>query len=257
MSGIKMYVIPTGVLTLDQSNLTFGMGLGKKVTVPVAVYLIRTANMNILFDTGCDPGVIEDPEKIWGKMAKVVAVEMKQEDHLVNRLKEIKLDPDEIDYVILSHLHMDHAGGVKLFRRAKIVVQQDEFRFAFHPDFFLKGAYVRTDFDHLDLNWKLIDGDEIICPGVTVVMTQGHTPGHQSLVVDLEKTGKVILPGDCVNMMANLERVAAPGVVWDFSLALKSMKRIKVLVESANATIFFAHDMEFWERIKKSPDFYE
>jgi len=158
--------------------------------------------------------------------------------------------------VVLSHLHFDHAGGTALFPSSELIVQQDEYAYAHYPASFFASFYYRKNFDLPGYRWRLLEGDAELIPGVTVLRSDGHTPGHQSLLVELPDTGPVILAGDCCYWQRSIDEEIPPGVVWDPTRAMHSIKRLKTLARLTDARIFPSHDPAFWESVIKAPDAY-
>lgn len=251
-----LYVLHNADTHVDQSLLLTGRGMGKKIHAPVLVYLIRADEGNLLFDAGCDPEVIADARKAWGNAAEYLSVSMKEEGDIRNYLRALRLTPEDVKYLVLSHLHIDHAGALRFFPRAEIIVQEDEYRYAYHPAGFAAANYRKGDFDYPHLNWKLIDGDFRLFRGVTIVLSQGHSPGTQALVVDLPQAGTVILAGDSVPLKRNADKGILPGIAWNAELAMKSIQRLKVIAEERGGTLFPGHDAEFFKGLKKFPDYY-
>jgi N-acyl homoserine lactone hydrolase len=179
-----------------------------------------------------------------------------EEDLLVHRLDLVGLNAENVDMVILSHLHYDHAGGAALFPKSELVVQKDEYAYAHHPASFFESFYYRKNFDLPGYRWRLLDGDTEILPGVTVLRSDGHTPGHQSLLVELPETGPVILSGDACYWREHADKERVPGVVWNPTLALHSIKKIKTIARLVRGRIFPGHDPVFWEKVKQAPDAY-
>jgi N-acyl homoserine lactone hydrolase len=89
-----------------------------------------------------------------------------------------------------------------------------------------------------------------------VLRSDGHTPGHQSLLIDLPETGPVILAGDSCYWQEHIDAERPPGVVWNPTLAMHSIKRLKTLARLVGGRIFPGHDPAFWETVKQPPDFY-
>jgi N-acyl homoserine lactone hydrolase len=120
---------------------------------------------------------------------------LREEDDIRARLKEIGLEPGEVRHVILSHMHWDHVGGCKFFPGATFVVQRAEYRFALYPDRAFSKPYVRHLFEGMS-NLDLREGDGEVVPGAWVISSPGHTPGHQSVLVSLPASGKMLLAFD-------------------------------------------------------------
>jgi glyoxylase-like metal-dependent hydrolase (beta-lactamase superfamily II) len=152
--------------------------------------------------------------------------------------------------VVISHLHYDHAGGAELFPDSELIVQQDEYAYAHYPASFFAPFYYRKNYDLPGYRWRLLDGDAELAPGLTVLRSDGHTPGHQSLLVELPRSGPVILAGDACYWREHVERERVPGVVWNPTLALHSIKRLKTLARLTGARIFPGHDPEFWRTVQ-------
>ena len=204
----------------------------------------------VLFDTGFSPRAVP------GLLRTDPLARFEDADLLVHRLDALGLAPDDVDMVVLSHLHYDHAGGAQLFPESQLVVQQDEYSFANYPSAFFAPLYYKRNFDLPGYKWRLLEGDAELAPGITVLRTDGHTPGHQSLLVELPETGPVILAGDCCYWQENIDRELPPGVVWDPSRAAHSIKRLKTLARLVRGRIFPSHDPTFWSKTIKSPDAY-
>src|SRR5438309_730922 len=177
-------------------------------------------------------------------------------DLLANRLDALGLEPDNVDLVVISHLHYDHAGGAQLFPKSELVVQRDEYAYAHYPAPFFEGFYYRKNFDLPGYRWRLLDGDTELMPGVTALRTDGHTPGHQSLLVELPSTGPVILAADSCYWQEHIDKEPVPGAAWNPTRALPSIKRLKTIARLTGARIFPGHDPNFWETVRQSPDAY-
>ena len=120
---------------------------------------------------------------------------------LLSRLKAAGLGPDDFRYVVVSHLHADHAGGLRLFEDAgaEIVVHEAEYRHVENlrePQRF----WIPTDFALLhDIKPPtLVAGDEELMRGVRLIHAPGHTPGSMALQVELDHTGSILLAGDAL-----------------------------------------------------------
>jgi N-acyl homoserine lactone hydrolase len=244
MAVQALHALPNGFMGAPRSLLFYGEFSGERVQIPVGCYLVRTSDAAILFDTGLSPRAVP------GLLRSDPLARFTEADRLVHRLEALDLAPTDIDLVVLSHLHYDHAGGIELVSRAELVVQQDEYAYAHYPAGFFAPFYYRKNFDVPGRRWRLLDGDAELAPGLTVLRTDGHTPGHQSLLVELPRTGPVILTGDACYWREHLEAERVPGVVWNPTLAMHSIKRLKTLARLLRARIFPGHDPEFWRGIE-------
>jgi len=250
MSVQGLYALQNGFIGIPRSVLFYGEYSEAAVPIPVTCYLIRTSDGTILFDTGVSSRAVP------GLMRSDRLARFTDEDLLVHRLDTVGLEVGDVDMVVLSHLHYDHAGGADLFRKSELIVQKDEYSYAHYPAPFFASFYYKKNFDLPDYKWRLLDGDTELAPGITVLRSDGHTPGHQSLMVELPETGPVILTGDACYWHEHVEKERVPGVVWNPTLALHSIKRLKTLARLTGARIFPSHDPEFWKTVKQAPEAY-
>jgi N-acyl homoserine lactone hydrolase len=247
MSVQALYALQNGFIGFQRSGLFYGEFSAARVQVPIACYLVRTPDAVVLFDTGVSPRAVP------GLLRTDDLARFADEDLLVHRLDALGLEAGDVDLVVLSHLHFDHAGGAALFAKSELVVQQDEYAAAHHPPAFLSTFYYRKNFDLPGYRWRLLDGDAELAPGLTVLRTDGHTPGHQSLLVELPGAGPVILAGDACYWTESIDQERVPGVVFDPSRALHAIKRLKTLARLTGGRIFPGHDPVFWRALPKSP----
>ncbi len=260
---VKLYCFCSGYLLTDKSNITMGRDIGKPYNVPVPFFLIQHPNGNVLYDTGMNIGVAQDKIKHWSEaVCSVYDPDMKEEDFCVNQLKKMGIEPEDINYVIQSHLHLDHAGGVGYFPNARYIVQSQELRWAFAPMFFQKGAYIKPDFDK-PVDWMILYGDkdddyDLFGDGsVRIWFSPGHTPGHQNVVVRTKNNGHIVLTGDsCYNKEVLYENVL-PGLVWNCEETVKSVQRMLHSDKVWGFKVITGHDPESWETVKKVPEFYD
>ncbi len=250
MSVKAMYALQNGFLGFERTGLFYGERSAERVQITVACYVVETSDAVILFDTGVSPRAVP------GLLRTDPLARFGDEDLLVHRLDGLGLEPRHVNLVVLSHLHFDHAGGAFLFRDAELVVQRDEYATAHHPPAFFAGFYYRKNFDLPDHRWRLLDGDDELVPGVTVLRSEGHTPGHQSLLVELPETGPVVLAGDACYWQRSIDEEIPPGVVFDPLRAMHSIKRLKTIARLTGGRVFPSHDPAFWAEAIKAPEAY-
>jgi len=248
-------LLPCGLLTLDRSILLTGTDMGEKVKAPVYSVLLIHDEGPVLIDLGLNPDGLKDPESAWGPRAKLIKPEITEADDIRNRLKELKIELSDILMVIVTHLHWDHTGGLRFFNHCPIVVQRGEFRFAFNPDSFCSPQYMRNHFD-FDLNYKIIEGDQIILPGISVIKTPGHTPGHQSVLARLSSGRYYLFPGDAISIQENLQRKIPSSNNWNAEQSMDSLYRLEHLALLLGAEIIPSHDRVKWNVLRKSPQAY-
>jgi len=238
---------------ISKAKLAYGAEDGKLITTPFLSFLIRTEDKNILFDTGMHP------DNAAHLRSQGRAMTVREEDYLPARLTEVAgLSMDDIDMIVLSHVHRDHTGWLGSFPKAEVIVQKEDYAAAvIEPAPYYNPIYPLKKYTERDIKWRLISGDEILMPGLTVLLTPGHTKGHQVLMVDLPRSGTIMLTGDAFLDLECLEKGIIPGVYADRADALNSLKKIKVMAKLRNAKVFPSHDMEFYlKQMKKPPEVY-
>ncbi len=251
MTARALYLMHGGWISLERSLLTAGIGKGEWILVPIPMALVDTADGFVLFDTGMNCDGIHDPEGMWGERARTIRPRLVPEDDVRVRLGELGVGLDEIHLVVNSHLHWDHCGGNRLFRHCPVVVQKPELAFARAPSGFVGGGYMRNHFD-LPLGYEPIEGDQDLAPGVRVITTQGHTPGHQSLLVRLPSGARVVLCADAAYTYDTLRQHLLSDNVWDRTETERSLKRLRALMDDG-ATVIPGHEPRLWEQLGPPP----
>ncbi|MBA2681536.1 MAG: N-acyl homoserine lactonase family protein, partial [Ktedonobacteraceae bacterium] len=176
---------------------------------------------------------------------------------VLEHLRDLNLKPDDISTVICTHFDVDHAGFHDAFPQAEFVAQHSHYELARsgHPRF----ATARTHWDHPALRYRLVDGDTELFPGLTLLETSGHAPGHQSVLVRLPQTGPVLLAIDAVVMqrLFTVERRAWPMDDNEEQLRASTQKLLDVVAREQVSLVIFGHDGEQWQTLKKAPASYE
>ena len=234
---IELTIFRTGAVRLARSAFApwlTGPERDVFTECPVWSALLRTPEGLILFDTGLHPVHVERPEATFGPNP-AMQITMTAADAIVPRLAALGVTPDDVTVVVNSHLHFDHAGNNRAFPKATFIVQAEQLAYAKgRPNF--PGVY----WDDPALTYMPATGRARVAQGVEVVPTPGHAPGHQSLVVDLAETGRVVQCGDAAFTRANLERGESSG--QDAAEAGRSLALIRSLVEDDLDRAFPSHD---------------
>ena len=259
---MKMYMFEAGTLKSQQHFFTLNKGIGEAFEVPVPFTLIDHPKGKVLFDTGNAFETIHDKEAHWGGILAAYDPVMTEEQWCVNAIKTVGCAPEDVKYVILSHLHLDHAGCVGHFPNARYIVQRDELLFAYVPDPYMKAAYIRKDFDK-DVPWLILEGwrdsgfDLFGDGAVTVHFTPGHTPGHQSVLVNLPHSGPRFLAADSCYTTDNLQNGTLPGLMWNAGETVRSVERMRLLQDAHGVIVMTGHDPEAWKSVKQAPLYYD
>ena len=255
----RLWPLLTATHRYDKSLSTRNRGAGTVIEAPILAYLIETANGRILYDVGCDYAKIADREQRarWYNpdVFAFGAPDMQESQRLPHHLKRLALRPEDIDVVFIGHLHFDHAGGLCDVANCEIHVQHDELQAARSGEDI---AYFPDDFNG-DYHFNVRQGEYELVPGVRAVASPGHTAGHMSLFIELPKGAPVILCGDAADLTENLRDEIAPGLCWqdDEGRALDSIRKLKRLADEEGAELWPNHDIAFWSRLRKFPQFHE
>ncbi len=223
--------------------------------MPIPAYLIRTDDgKNILIDTGFSPEMAA-AALAPGYQGPPVHDFISVVDHLA----VLGIRPEEVDMLVATHLDPDHAGLTDAFPGAEIVIQRAQLaaaRAEAHPRFGL----TRAHWDAPNLRYRQIDGDTELVPGVTLIETGGHVPGHQSVLVRLPQTGPVLLAIDAVTSagQADPETRERRPMDLDDAAARESARKLRDLAAREGVTLtIYGHDKSQWQTLKLAPEYYE
>ncbi|HET8843517.1 MAG TPA: N-acyl homoserine lactonase family protein [Ktedonobacteraceae bacterium] len=213
---------------------------------PVGCYLVQTKDgKNVLIDSGLpfsedEPG---DPPSVWGK-------------NVVEQLADIGLQPKDIDMVICTHYDQDHVGFHREFTEAEFVVQRK------HHEAALSGlkrfAGSRENWDQPGRKYRLVEGDVELFPGLHLVDTSGHVPGHQSVLIHLPETGVVLLAIDAVTRKKfwRADRETGP-MDMDKDGTIASTRKLMDLADREKVVLVVCgHDSDGWKALKTLPEYY-
>jgi N-acyl homoserine lactone hydrolase len=202
--------------------------------LPVSGFLVRYAGGRLLFDTGLSPMDQETRDRYHPRRRTAAEA-----------LAAVGIGVADVEVIANCHLHADHAGGNHEFPDIRVVVQRAELEAARQPDY----TYPEYTFDYPGARLEVIEGEVDVAPGLRLVPTPGHTPGHQSLLIDTDQ-GRWMLAGQAAN------------TTWEFSAAAFSARLVAerndaigtypawmtLLREREVQRVFFAHDLVVWER---------
>ena len=248
----RLHSLNTATWTFDQSLMVQTQGMGELYAGRCPFYLIEHPDGLVAYDTGISRELVEDPESYGPFGAPEIAdfmpaVDLDAGQSPAAHLDDLGYAPGDVDYLLLSHLHTDHAGNVDTFADAEVLVHEEELRYAFFPDpvqrvFYLGGdfAALRTAAHEVTPTTGRYDlfGDG----SVELIPTPGHTPGHQSLKVELPDAGTVILGADVALLRAGYENELAPSFNWSLEENVRSIRRVKQLARETDADVVIHHD---------------
>src|SRR5580692_10793186 len=247
-------------LANDESVWTPGENVGRSIEFSSTCWLIKHGSEWLLWDAGVPESAHNDPRG-WSTLPKLIVYHL--ERTLTDQLAEIGLKPRDIARVAISHTHGDHIGNVGLFPNSTILMQQAEYSWINSPDgpndnvnqlMALARKLLGTP-----KNLQLIDGDtDVFGDGsVTLFATPGHTPGHQSLLIHLKKSGFIVLSGDVAHSEESFEKDIVPSLNTSKAESIASMQKVRQLMAQYKASLFINHDKSQTDKLKLLPAFYD
>lgn len=235
----RLYVLDLGLFEVRGGERLIG----------IPGFLLETdRGARILFDTGFPPAYATDPGIAdrdglpgFGRL-----VDFSPARTAEGALALLGLTPADIDLVILSHGHIDHVGSLPLFAHAPIVMTRIE-RADPKPRYFDKARPM----DWPAARYQLIDGAALVCEGLLLIPTPGHTPGHLSALVTLPDGRSLVLAADAIN------RRSEPGEGFadadDPKAAMASFHRLSEIASRTGAEVIYGHEPAQWPALPKAP----
>jgi N-acyl homoserine lactone hydrolase len=204
---------------------------GQKIVV--AAYVIRNQDGLLLFDTGIGEGH-EDAERRYHPTVRVP---------LRDALHSVGADIDQVRAIVNCHFHLDHCGGNPLFPGTPIFAQRIEHEAASSLEYTLPEI---VDFEGVKL--ELHEGEADVAPGLRIIPTPGHTPGHQSLIVETSG-GRVLIAGQATNDASEFTRAE---LAWRIQqIGSEEVPEVPSWLDRIKELevrwVLFAHDLATWE----------
>ena len=255
-SGVdRLYVLDCGSGTApNQGRFSPGYNDGKPFDLSDNCYLIHHPQGYLLWGTGIPDKFLHIPSGVpsYGGRPNWVVTK-----GLAKQLEQLDIEPSAVRYIGLANSHIDHIGNLGMFPVAKILIQQAEWDFARNRPSepgMLEEARLKTDQGMLK-----IDGDyDVFGDGSAVIIaTPSVTPGNQSLLVKLPKTGAIVLSGDVIHFQYGWDHRIVPGNVWNNDKTVASFQRLADVVSHNNAQLWIEHDKVQGDARKLAPDYYE
>jgi N-acyl homoserine lactone hydrolase len=231
---------------------------------PVPGVLLELDGGWMLLDTGFNVPLVRDPllyRRFHGRNHDIHAELLHDDrDSLEVAFELVGVDPADVAVVGLSHLHNDHAGGLRYFaERVPVHLQRRELDYGLSPDHRGVGpehhGIFRIDFDDPVIDWRLADGDVELAPGISAVPTYGHTPGHQSFVITLSEDAAetygapgFILAFDAADLQRNIDEEVAVGGYIDCppEQTVEAIRRLKAIGAETGFRLVPGHDPVVW-----------
>lgn len=219
---------------------------------------------NVLIDTGLPPGIVHDVKAAVGPAAaRAYGLRATEDQPLPARLRQLGIPRSGIDVVVMTHLHVDHAGALSEIEDCVVVVSKSEWKSA-HGKKPLARGYLRRQFDTAH-DFRLIDFDadsvnsfasfarsfDLFGDGsVILVSTPGHSHGHMSVVLRL-KDRECLITGDAIYQQNSLNENVLPLIIADEHNYNRSLKEIRAYTQQTpSALVIPGHDPEFFANLK-------
>jgi glyoxylase-like metal-dependent hydrolase (beta-lactamase superfamily II) len=209
----------------------------RQVRFPVPAYVIEIGQERILVDTGLHPGAVADPAAHYGSADSLALFKLEQRESVAEQL-ELR----SITSVVLTHLHFDHAGALSLLPDSlPIVVQRREWEAGRDPEAVERNFFLPRDYRDAEDQVVLVDGDhDLLGDGaVELLLTPGHTPGHQSVRVGQG----LVIGADVVHYASGLDERRLPLFGDDLDAQAASAERLRGL-RDAGVSVLPGHDPE-------------
>lgn len=254
---------------LPQTISIHGGDPSARLREPVPGVLLELDGGWMLLDTGFNVPLVRDRplcRRFHGRNHGIYAELLADpRDSLEVAFELVGVDPADVVVVALSHLHNDHAGGLRWFsERVPVHVQRRELEYALHggqpgdePE---QHGFIRIDYDDPSIDWQLADGEVELASGVVAVPTYGHTPGHQSFVVTLDPTSAedygvagFVLAYDAADLQRNIDEELAVGSFIDCppEQTIEAIRRLKAIAAEKGFRLVPGHDPEVWPAFTK------
>jgi glyoxylase-like metal-dependent hydrolase (beta-lactamase superfamily II) len=258
LGALTLHALEAGIQRLDGGAM-FGVvpkplwekriPADERNRIPLALrcLLIETPEALVLVDTGV--GNKEDD-----KFRDLYGLENEgSPTRLEDAIAATGHSPDDVDIVICTHLHFDHAGGNTIrdqdgsirpaFPRARYVVQRGELEFAALPNERIRASYIAANHGPVTEAglWDFVDGSADIVPGVSVIPTPGHTPHHQSVLIRSEQRTACFL-ADLVPTAAHLPLPWIMGYDLEPLVSLESKRHLLDRARQEDWLLIFEHD---------------
>lgn len=229
-------MLNVGWLTAKAGVLRHGEDMERTVRLPIPAYVVETATERILIDTGLNPAAVADPLAHYDQPDTFAVFGIEQDQSIAEQI-----DVRTLTRVVLTHLHFDHAGGLKLIPPSvPLVIQRIEWRAGHDEDAVKRNFLFPLDYVDDDREVILVDGDhDLLGDGsVELLLTPGHTPGHQSV-----RVGETVIGGDVAHFASVLDDHRFPVFGDDLEQQGRSADRLRTM-RDAGVQVLPGHDPE-------------
>ncbi|WP_444995588.1 N-acyl homoserine lactonase family protein [Aliikangiella sp. IMCC44359] len=249
---IRLYTLDCGTYHVsDMASFSVkGKYNGEKTTLSNPCFLIRHPKGDLIWDTGLNESLVNKTEGIkngvWHSMMKT---------KLTEQLAILKLKPEDIEYLSLSHIHPDHSGNANLFVNSKFIINEQERRYMFSKDI---SAMFGDSYNKLENVSTLVfkKQHDVYNDGSVVIQSMpGHTPGSSVLLIRLENSGNLLLTGDLYIHQRGREEQTLFQYNVDQQTIAESRKRFEILAKQENARVIIQHEQKDFRALPLFPEF--
>jgi glyoxylase-like metal-dependent hydrolase (beta-lactamase superfamily II) len=260
LGRFRLHVLEAGLQQLDGGAM-FGVvpkplwerripaDARNRIPLALRCLLVETDHALVLIDNGV--GNKED-----AKFRDIYGIENDgSPTRLEDALRSAGFQPEDVEIMIDTHLHFDHAGGNTFraadgsaelqlsFPRARYYVQQGEWEFAHRNNERIRASYLPHNFDPVQAAGRLVllQGEQEIVPGITVLPTPGHTPHHQSVLIESEGQRAIFL-ADVMPTSAHLPLVWIMGYDVEPLVTLETKRALLQRAQNEDWLLIFEHD---------------
>ncbi len=252
--ALRLYAFDCGRIDMLDLGLFSSNGAyaGRQNQAADMCYLIRHPKGDLMWDAGLPDALNENADGVTNGPFHVSVPTT-----LASQLASIDVAPGDIEYFSISHSHFDHVGNAGMFAGSTFLVDSDERAYMFRDD-------ARADEQSFALVAPLegaqtteFDGDyDVFGDGSVMILAMpGHTPGHTSLMVNLENSGPVLLTGDLYHLLESREKRIVPVFNTDEEETLRSMDRFEAFAEETGARVVVQHSLEDMAELPKAPEY--
>ncbi len=251
---MKINVLYLGKISCKRDNLVQCSEESQMIQSPINAILIRHPKIgNILYDTGNSADYEQKyPVSVLDTypVTEFISVE--------DALHQYGLTVNDIDTIVLSHLHFDHAGGLDCFAGTKafqnVIVSEEELKDAFFRVMTGNGgAYVKELFDIDGIQYVPYQKELRLADDILLFSQQSHTAGCTGMVLDTEQEGTIIVTSDTIYTEDSYNSELPPGGSINATTDefYTNLARIKKMQSEKNAKLIYGHDFEQIQRLSK------
>ncbi|WP_227394941.1 N-acyl homoserine lactonase family protein [Jeotgalibacillus aurantiacus] len=247
MSGLRVHAFSTGHVKVKKAHRQWRGPTAFRLPalmasvswtewLPIWCWLVELPDMKFMVDTG-ETHRVKEPDWFKGDsgnewmLKRILRFDIEEKHTLEAQLRKSGIDPESIDFTILTHAHTDHTGGLSAVAGKPVIMSRTEYDHAMRaprgavPHQWPKNMQVKpTDLPHSDSLFK--DADHSLHPNVSIVATPGHTAGHQSVIVR-DNGLSLFFAGDVTFNQEQLLHYHLPGITENSELAVETIAAIR------------------------------